>query len=107
MCIRDRDRAWRRRRLLVLCRAFVNRSLPSVVRSDGVVGLGVEQQRSGVGHHSRAKIQACSGDDGRVGGTLPNILGGGNEARGNVCQTEVRVVGLAEDSLFRLIVSFL
>lgn len=111
------DRAWRRRGLVVMCRAFRSSDCLGFA-GNSVVGSSIELMdsvsdvqattasnsscatRKGEANNSDAR--ADRGQEGRA-----NIKGTGGEVRCDLCSLEAWVVGLEQDGLFRLIVSFL
>lgn len=106
------NRAWRRRGLLVLCRAFLDKARIASTNVPAVSGA----QKDNMSDRSAVKVrnesreggvdEVVGGADGLDTGTT-SPEGARDEASGSLCSVEASVVGLEQDGLFRHIVSFL
>ncbi|CAM9513190.1 unnamed protein product [Sphacelaria rigidula] len=106
------DRAWRRRGMLVLCRALAQEMRFDAHRGQGDIGVNKVQAGGGGGAVSRAvvgrratksartvKIEVADNGTGKdIGSGVACLLGGSVEAR---------VVQLTEETLFRKVICFL
>lgn len=108
------DRAWRRRGLLVLCRAFANKAQPEKCSiQDGDSSEEQNDTRSDIScsmdnvHNELPENSVNDQDRDRAFGTAGNMEGCEGERCGNLWNIEARVVGLEQEGLFRDIVSFL
>lgn len=99
------DRTWRRRGLLVLCRAFPEKVQVSALKRHAAIGGVVQSDPEWVGVAQSAKTgeglahgagQCAASDD-----------GAGDERAGVLPCVEARVVALDQDAIFRTIVCFL
>lgn len=107
------DKAWRRRGLLVLCRSLPTKAQVGV-SSNVAAGELIQQENtlSNIVTTKRGKTVdiAVAEDGGYTIGKVKAMIGmeeDGADPTGNVSSVEFRVVGLEQDSLFRLILNFL